>query len=118
MEAPPLTPAVFHILLALADGPRHGYAVMQAAEETGPGLSWGPGTVYGSLQRMEDLGLVCGVEPAAVREISPPDGRGRPRRYFELTEAGIEALRGEAQRLDALSALTLSKKSLRDGVGR
>jgi len=59
LGVPPLTAAVFHILLALADGPLHGYAVMQAVEETaGPDLRMGPGTIYGSLQRMEDAGLV------------------------------------------------------------
>ena len=55
----PLTPAVFHILLALADGPLHGYAIMQAVESSaGPGAPMGPGTIYGSIQRMEDSGLV------------------------------------------------------------
>ncbi len=54
-----LTPAVFHIMLALVDGPRHGYAIMQAVEtDAGPALRMGPGTIYGSLQRMEDAGLV------------------------------------------------------------
>ena len=44
---PPLTPAVFHILLALADGPRHGYAIMQAVElSAGPAMRMGPGTIW------------------------------------------------------------------------
>ncbi len=67
----PLTPAVFHVLLALADGPLHGYAIMQAVERTaGPGLSTGPGTIYGTIQRLEDGGL--------VREVAAPKtGRRR-----------------------------------------
>ena len=62
-EKPP-TPAVFQILLALAEGERHGYAIMQAvAAETEHLLSMGPGTLYGALKRMLDAGLVeeCGV---------------------------------------------------------
>ena len=52
---PPLTSAVFHILLALADGPLHGYAIMQAVEKAaGAEMRMGPGTIYGSLQRMEE----------------------------------------------------------------
>ena len=55
----PLTPAVFHVLLALADGPLHGYAIMQAVEASaGRELRMGPGTIYGSIQRMEEAGLV------------------------------------------------------------
>jgi len=112
LDNPPLTPAVFHILLGLADGPRHGYAVMKAAAETGAGMSWGPGTVYGSLQRMEDLGLVRVAEPAEIDEREPSDGRGRPRRYFTLTEAGTAALRAEARRLEQLAALARGKSAL------
>ena len=103
---------MFHILLALADGPRHGYAVMKAAAETGVGLSWGPGTVYGSLQRMEDLGLVRVADSAAIDDSETLDGRGRQRRYFVLTEEGTEALRTEAGRLEELAALTHSKTAL------
>src|SRR4029453_12171303 len=78
-RTPPLTPAVFHILLALADGPRHGYAVMQAVERSADAEPpMGPGTIYGSLQRMEEAGL--------VREIAAPaDDR---RRRFPLLPAG------------------------------
>ena len=72
-----LTPAVFHIMLALVDGPLHGYAIMQAVEaDAGPDLRMGPGTIYGSLQRMQDAGL--------VREVKP-EGRGR--RRFTLTRS-------------------------------
>jgi DNA-binding PadR family transcriptional regulator len=101
LSQPPLTPAVFHILLALADGPRHGYAIMQAVEETaGPAVRMGPGTIYGSLQRMEAAGL--------VRELAQPaDDR---RRVFSLQPAGRRALEAEAARLNRLAALVRSKR--------
>jgi DNA-binding PadR family transcriptional regulator len=97
--APPLTPAVFHILLALADGPRHGYAIMQAVEQSS-GKGMGPGTIYGSLQRMEEAGLVKEVAGAA-------DDR---RRVFALKPAGRAALQSEAQRLARLAALVRAKR--------
>ena len=55
----PLTPAVFHILLALADGEKHGYAIMQEiGARTGGSMRMGPGTLYGSIQRMLKDGLI------------------------------------------------------------
>ena len=87
-----LTPAVLHILIALARGHQHGYAIMRAAEESG-GPRMGPGTVYASLQRMQEGGL--------VREAAA-DGR---RRNFELTSAGRVALDHEAHRLGNLTRL-------------
>jgi DNA-binding PadR family transcriptional regulator len=92
----PLTAAVLHILLALVDGPRHGYAIMKAVDEmTGPSLSMGPGTIYGSIQRMEDAGLVEEVGPS-------PDGR---RRLYKLTPLGRKTLKAEAKRVDRLADL-------------
>jgi DNA-binding PadR family transcriptional regulator len=97
----PLTPAVFHILLALADGPLHGYAIMQAVEESGgPGLRAGPGTIYGSLQRMEQAGL--------VRETaSRGDDR---RRLFTLQPEGRRALEFESRRIVRLAQLIRTKR--------
>ncbi len=55
----PLTPAVFHILLALADGERHGYAIMQeVAESTNRQIKMGPGTLYGTIKRLLEAGLI------------------------------------------------------------
>lgn len=97
----PLTPAVFHILLALADGPRHGYAIMQAVEATaGRHPPMGPGTIYGSLQRMEESGL---VKELAGRT----DDR---RRVFTLLAAGQRALVQEAERLARLAALVRARR--------
>ncbi len=103
LAQPPLTPAVFHILLALADGPLHGYAIMQSVElSAGAELRMGPGTIYGSIQRMEDAGL--------VRELATrSDDR---RRVFALQPAGRRALEAEAQRLTRLSEIVRGKRLL------
>jgi DNA-binding PadR family transcriptional regulator len=98
---PPLTAAVFHVLLALADGPLHGYAIMQAVDASAGGEKrMGPGTIYGSIQRMEDAGL--------VRELTRA-GDDR-RRVFGLQPAGRRALEAEAQRLTRLAALVRAKR--------
>lgn len=101
MSRQPLTPAVFHILLALADGPRHGYAIMQAAEESS-GSTMGPGTIYGTLERLEAAGL--------VKEV--PGARADRRRLFALQPAGRVALQDEARRLSRLAALVRAKRLL------
>jgi DNA-binding PadR family transcriptional regulator len=101
----PLTPAVFHILLALADGPLHGYGIMQAVETSASSEpTMGPGTIYGSLQRMEEAGL---VKELAART----DDR---RRMFALQPAGRRALAMEAERLARLAALVRAKRLLPD----
>ena len=99
-DSKPLTPAVFHVLLALAGGRKHGYAIMKEVEADGGGfLRMGPGTLYGSLQRMTAAGLVEETESA-----DETDGVER-RRYYQLTNAGRRALGGETARLrQALSA--------------
>jgi DNA-binding PadR family transcriptional regulator len=98
-ELTPLTPAVFHILLALASGRKHGYAIMkEVAADGGGSLRMGPGTLYGSLQRMTAAGLVEETEEADGEE----DER---RRYYQLTSMWRRALGGETARLrQALSA--------------
>ncbi len=96
----PLTPAVFHILLAISDGPLHGYAIMQAVDEAaGPQLSMGPGTIYGSIQRMEDSGL---VEEAGT-------ALNGKRRLYGLTRAGQQALERESARLARLTDIVREK---------
>ena len=87
----PLTPATFHILLALTPGERHGYAIMQdVAEQTADEIQLGPGTLYGSLKRLVDQGW--------IEETEKDDGNER-RRYYKLTRAGRGAAVAEAQRL-------------------
>jgi DNA-binding PadR family transcriptional regulator len=96
-----LRPAVFHILLALADGPLHGYAIMQAVDVSAGGeLRMGPGTIYGSIQRMEEAGL--------VREL--PARADDRRRVFALRPAGRRALVAESRRLAQLADLARAKR--------
>src|ERR1700682_3154942 len=91
----PLTPAVFHILLALSDGERHGYAIMQqVAEDTNGPLQLGPGTLYGCLKRMLAARL---IEESDERP--DPDIDDERRRYYRMTEFGARTLRAEAERL-------------------
>lgn len=99
----PLTPAVLHVLLALAEGPLHGYAVMRRVEEDS-GIEMGPGTVYGSIQRLEDQGLVRERE----------DRGGARRRVYELTPSGRKALDAEATRLARLAALAHERRAAPD----
>ena len=99
----PLTPAVFHILLSLTDGPLHGYAIMQSVEKTA-GLQMGPGTIYGSVQRMEDAGLLKDVAEGSSGAAST-----ERRRYYELTDGGRQALTAEAARMARIADLVREK---------
>ena len=104
----PLTPAVFHILLALADGEKHGYAIMQEiGTRTGGAMRMGPGTLYGSIQRMLKDGLI--VE--SQERIDPVHSEER-RRYYRLTGFGKQVLQAEAQRLAQLVHVAQSKQVL------
>ena len=104
----PLTPAVFHILLALADGEKHGYAIMQEiGERTGGAMRMGPGTLYGSIQRMLKDGLI--VETQVRSE--PTHGEER-RRYYSLTGFGLRVVQAEARRLEQLVRVAQSKQVL------
>jgi DNA-binding PadR family transcriptional regulator len=112
----PLTPAVLHILLALA-GERqgkHGYAVAREVEEVTAGhMRMGPGTLYGSIQRMIDSRL---IEETPVTRKSASDEDER-RRYYRLTPLGRRVLELEVARLDAVVAIARSKQLL-PAVGR
>jgi DNA-binding PadR family transcriptional regulator len=91
----PLTPPVFHILLALADEERHGYGIMQdVARQTNDALQLGPGTLYGCLKRMLAAGLVEESDERPDRELN--DER---RRYYRMTALGRRTVRAEARRL-------------------
>ena len=101
----PLTPAVFHILLALAEGERHGYAIMQdVAQSTEGQIKMGPGTLYGTIKRL-----------LAARMVEESDERPDPkldderRRYYQLTGLGKRVLKAEAERLAALVKLAQGK---------
>ena len=97
----PLTPAVFHILLALSSGARHGYGIMKQVEIDSQGkVNMGPGTLYGSLKRMLDSGLV--QESGARADPALGDER---RIYYQMTGAGKKALSVELARFKHLVAL-------------
>lgn len=103
----PLSPAVFHILLALADEDRHGYAIMRDIEDrTGGVVRVGPGMLYGSIKWLLRDAF---IEAAPKRPRSDADER---RRYYRLTPSGRELLRAEAARLDAAVGLARSRRVL------
>ena len=93
--ARPLTPAVYQILIALAGGERHGYAIMKDVLETTDGaVRMGPGTLYGTLKRMLDSGLI--VEAGEHQDPDPGDER---RRYYKLTAVGARVASTETDRM-------------------
>ena len=96
--APPLTPAMFHILLALAAGERHGYAIMREVDDlTGGAQRLGPGSLYGSIKRLLADGL---IEESGERP--DPAADDERRRYYRLTDLGRRAAGAEARRLEVL----------------
>ena len=98
--AKPLSAPVFHILLVLADGPKHGYAIKQEVESRSEGaIRLGPGTLYEAIQRLQDDGAIEEA-PAA----NPENGQEAQRRYYRLTERGWRVLRAEVRRLGSLVA--------------
>jgi DNA-binding PadR family transcriptional regulator len=104
----PLTPAVFHILLALVDGERHGYGIMQEiAARTEGKMRLGPGTLYGSIKRMMADGL---IEESGQRPDPALDDERR--RYYRLTDFGQRVVRAEAERLAQLVNVARSKRLL------
>lgn len=110
----PLTPAVFHILLALADGERHGYGIMQeVAASTGGEIQMGPGTLYGTIKRMIAAEL---LEESAERPDPALDDERR--RYYRLTGLGRRVAAAEAERLTRLVRLAQSKQLLGGGPAK
>jgi DNA-binding PadR family transcriptional regulator len=104
----PLTPATFHILLALADRERHGYDIMrEVAERTERQVRIGPGTLYGSIKRLLSDGLVEELE-----ERPDPELDDERRRYYRLTDFGLRVATSEAERLAQLVKAAKSKKLL------
>lgn len=106
----PLTPADFNILLALADGEKHGYAIMQdVITNTGGKLRLGPGTLYGAIKRLLESEL---IEESDERP--DPTHDDERRRYYRLTELGKRVAAAEAARLDELVDLARSRRLLPD----
>jgi len=102
----PLTPAVLAILLALAGSEKHGYAIMKEASlPEGGGVTMGPGTLYGSLDRMIRSGM--------IEETGYTDNERR--RYYRITRFGSEVFSAEAARLSRMMA-TVRRKAVQEGA--
>jgi DNA-binding PadR family transcriptional regulator len=108
-ELLPLTPAVFNILLALADGEKHGYGIMLEVEANTSGqVLMGPGTLYGSIKRMLAAGLIEESDERVDLEMDDP----RRRSYYRLTDLGRRTLRMEAERLVSQVRIAKAKNVL------
>jgi DNA-binding PadR family transcriptional regulator len=99
----PLPQAQFHVLVALSGGEMHGYAIMQAVEESSDGIvRMGPATLYGTLKRLVDFGL------AEELDINPSPKDDQRRRYYRLTGLGEQVCTAESTRLARLVRRTRS----------
>jgi DNA-binding PadR family transcriptional regulator len=102
----PLTPAMFHVLVALADGETHGYQILKDVEElTGGAMRLSTGTLYGIIKRLLSDGL--------IRESAASDKDDDRRRTYALTPFGREVARAEAARLEHTLALARRKALFR-----
>jgi DNA-binding PadR family transcriptional regulator len=102
----PLTPAVFHILLALSSGERHGYGIMKQVEADTQGkVNMGNGTLYGSIKRMLEAGL---VEESDKRV--DPEMDDQRRIYYQITGVGAKALAAELERYQRIVTLAQERK--------
>ena len=105
----PLPAAAFQIMLALADGDLHGYAIMRQVEEQTSGrLRLGPGTLYGSIQTL--------LEGKLIEEVDRPENievHSERRRYYRLTIAGRKMARSEAEKLADVLRVARARKILR-----
>ncbi len=98
-SARPLTPATFHILLSVAQGPAHGYRIKRVVEERTDGaVQLGAGTLYAGIRRMVGDGLIEETEPPEDAGTLEPSSRWR---FYEITDVGSDVLEREIDRLEA-----------------
>jgi len=112
-ELLPLQAAVFQILVALADRERHGYGIMQDIDaRTGGKMRLSPGTLYGSIKRMLEQGLIqeCDQRP-------DPELDDERRRYYRITDFGTRTVRAEAQRLATSVTAARARRLLPKNAG-
>lgn len=102
----PLSPAEYQVLLALADGDKHGYAIMQEVDRMGPG------TLYGAIKRLLKAGFIAEADARPA-----PEADDQRRKYYRMTDLGRRVAVAETERLGALVQTALSKK-LKLGVLR
>ena len=101
----PLTAAMFHVLLSLADGDKHGYAILkEVTEQTNGEVQLGTGTLYGIIKRLLENGFIKEVRKPSIKN---DDAR---RRYYHLTEEGRETAVAEALRLEKLVLQARNKR--------
>ena len=104
----PLPVSEFQILLALADEERHGYAIRrEVAERTDGDVQLGPGTLYGSIKRMVNSGLI-----AESDERPDPELDDERRRYYRITPLGRKVAAAEARRMERLVRIARAKRLL------
>jgi DNA-binding PadR family transcriptional regulator len=109
----PLTPAVFFVLLALVEGERHGYAIMQeVASLSSERVRMGPGTLYSTIQRLVDLSLIEETQGSGA----PSDHESR-RRYYRLTRNGRALLEVEISRMESVVRIARQKKLTPKEIG-
>lgn len=104
----PLTPVAFEIMLALADGERHGYSILQEVEfRSGGAVSLHAGTLYRALARL--------LESDLIEELDSPDPKNddERRRYYRLTSRGVAVARSEMGRLEGQLAAARTRKLLK-----
>jgi DNA-binding PadR family transcriptional regulator len=105
----PLPAAAFQIMLSLADGDLHGYAIMrQVEEQTGGRLRLGPGTLYSSIQALLEEKLI-----EEVYRSEETEDRQERRRYYKLTAAGRKLARSEAEKMADVLRVARARKILR-----
>ena len=103
----PLTPSVFHVLVALADGDKHGYAILkEVADRTGGRVRLSSGTLYALIKRLLHDGLIDEIDERPARD----DER---RRYYRLTAFGREVAALEAERMEELVGAARAKRLIR-----
>jgi DNA-binding PadR family transcriptional regulator len=112
-QVEPLKDSEFHILLALADGERHGYGIIQEVELRSQGrVRMGPGTLYGAIKRM----LASGVIEESEKRPSPAKDDDRRRCYYRLTRLGRSVAEKEAERLADLVQVAQTKRLLNQWI--
>lgn len=104
----PLTPAVFHVLAALADGERHGYAILkEVTEQTNGEVQLSTGTLYGIIKRLVTSGWIAEVRGSQFKNEDPR------RRYYRLTDLGRETAVAEAKRLEKMVVRAREKRLIK-----
>jgi DNA-binding PadR family transcriptional regulator len=108
----PLSLPVLHIMLALADGAKHGYAIKTDVESRTDGaIRLGPGTLYEAIQRLEEGGLIA-ERPGG----EPENGQAAQRRYYALTDRGWKMLAAEVRQLGLVVDQARAHPRLRKGL--